>query len=66
MKSKLEQLEKSVREDVVQIKNSEDLENLRVKVLGRKGELTEILRGLSKLSIEEKKEIGRLANTNFK
>jgi len=38
------------------------LEDIRVRYAGRKGELTGILRGLSDLSVEEKKEVGRTAN----
>ncbi|MBI3638624.1 phenylalanine--tRNA ligase subunit alpha [Candidatus Wolfebacteria bacterium] len=34
------------------------LEDLRVKYLGRKGELTQILRGLKDLTIEERRKIG--------
>jgi phenylalanyl-tRNA synthetase alpha chain len=36
---------------------------LRVKYLGRKGELSQILRSLKDLSVEERKEIGALANS---
>jgi phenylalanyl-tRNA synthetase alpha chain len=38
------------------------LEQLRVSYLGKKGELTSILRGLKKLPVEERKEIGGAAN----
>ena len=38
------------------------LEDVRVKYIGRKGKLTDILRGLSDLSPEEKKEVGQQAN----
>ena len=38
------------------------LEAWRVKYLGRKGALTEVLRGLGKLSLEERKVIGAMAN----
>lgn len=38
------------------------LENLRVKYLGKKGELTAILKQMGKLSAEERPVIGQLAN----
>ncbi len=38
------------------------LENLRVKYLGKKGELTAILKQMGKLSTEERPVIGQLAN----
>lgn len=42
--------------------DEKQLEEVRVKFLGRKGELTGILRSLSDLSVEEKKEVGKQAN----
>ena len=39
-----------------------DLENLRVKFLGKKGELTSVMKGMGKLSGEERPIIGKLAN----
>ena len=37
-------------------------ENIRVKYLGKKGELTAILRGMGKLSAEERPVVGKIAN----
>lgn len=48
---------------VKNVKSSEELESLRVKYLGRKSELNEVLKGLKDLSPEEKKIIGPLANS---
>lgn len=39
-----------------------DLEALRIKYLGKKGELTAVLRGMGTLSAEERPVIGQLAN----
>lgn len=39
-----------------------DLEQIRVKFLGKKGELTAVLRGMGGLSAEERPVIGQLAN----
>lgn len=39
-----------------------DLEAVRVKYLGRKGELTTVLRGLSQLSADERPAVGKRAN----
>ncbi|MBP2032443.1 phenylalanyl-tRNA synthetase alpha chain [Clostridium algifaecis] len=39
-----------------------DIESLRVKYLGKKGELTKILRGMKELSKEERPVVGKLAN----
>ena len=42
---------------------SSELEAWRVHYLGKKSQLTEILRGLAALSIEERKEAGAISNT---
>lgn len=39
-----------------------DLENLRVRYLGKKGELTAVLRGMAGLSADERPVVGQLAN----
>lgn len=38
------------------------LNEIRVKVLGRKGEITQLLRGLKDLDTEQRVEVGRIAN----
>jgi len=38
--------------------DKESLEQIRIKYLGRKGELTQVLRGLKDLSIEQRRKIG--------
>ena len=40
----------------------DDLEQLRVKYLGKKGQLSQILRGMGKLDPEERPKVGSLAN----
>ena len=39
-----------------------DLEGIRIKYLGKKGELTAVLRGMGQLSPEERPKIGQVAN----
>jgi phenylalanyl-tRNA synthetase alpha chain len=41
---------------------SAEIEELRIRYLGKKGELTAVLRGMGKLSAEERPVIGQLAN----
>ena len=60
-----DQIESLGEEAVELIKNVESLEKLnalRVEYLGKKGKLKSILKTLGKLSPEERKEIGQLAN----
>ncbi len=62
----LEQLQILEHQALDAVQNSaslEDLEQLRVRYLGKKGELAAILGGMGKLSAAERPVIGALANT---
>jgi phenylalanyl-tRNA synthetase alpha chain len=48
--------------EIETLNDSNSLEEWRVRYLGKKSELTQILRGLAALSIEEKKAVGSAAN----
>ena len=63
MKEKLEQISKETIAKIAEINSMQELQDLRVKVLGKKGELTEILRGMKDLSPEERPVVGALVNT---
>jgi len=62
MKKQLEQLKQEILSQLDKVKSSDVLRDLEIKYLGRKGELTKILRRLADLSAEEKKVFGKLAN----
>lgn len=62
MKHQLESIRKSIENDLKNTKTNQDLENIRIKYLGKKGELTSILKQMGKLSAEERPIIGKLAN----
>ncbi|HHV60838.1 MAG TPA: phenylalanine--tRNA ligase subunit alpha [Clostridiaceae bacterium] len=62
MKQQLENIKKVASDELKTIKSISDLEKFRVKYLGKKGELTDVLRGMGKLSNEERPVIGKLAN----
>ena len=63
MKEKLEAINKQTIAKIQEINSMQELNDLRVKVLGKKGELTEILRGMKDLSPEERPVVGALVNT---
>ena len=63
MKEKLEKIKDQALSDIEKAKNLEEIENLKIQYLGRKGELTTIRRGIKDLTPEEKPLIGNLANT---
>ncbi len=62
MKEKLQAIKNSALEELKNSVSKDQIENLRVKYLGKKGELTQILRGMGSLSKEERPEIGKIAN----
>jgi phenylalanyl-tRNA synthetase alpha chain len=62
MTQQSEQLEKKALKELEAIFSIDELESWRVRYLGRKGELTVILRGLAELPTEERKIIGSQAN----
>lgn len=62
MQEKLEQLKKEAVESMENASSSAVLEELRVKYLGKKGELTNILKSLGALSADDRRIIGTLAN----
>ncbi|WP_248930173.1 phenylalanine--tRNA ligase subunit alpha [Paenibacillus hamazuiensis] len=62
MKDKLEALKQEALQELAQVENQQQLNDLRVKYLGKKGPLTEILRGMGALSAEERPIIGQVAN----
>lgn len=62
MKQAIEQIRKAAMEELAAINDLKALDNLRVKYLGKKGELTAILKQMGGLSAEERPVIGQLAN----
>jgi len=62
MRDKLVQLKTEALEQFQQASSLNNLNELRVKYLGKKGELTEILKGMGKLPAEERPLIGQLVN----
>lgn len=62
MKDQLQNIKTNADKELSQIQSIQELENLRVKYLGKKGELTAVLRGMGALSAEERPIIGQLAN----
>ena len=62
MKEAMQRLREASIQAILESENAENLEALRVKYLGKKGELTAILRQMGKLSAEERPAMGQLAN----
>lgn len=62
MKSQLEAIRAAATEEIAKVSSKTDLDALKVRFLGKKGELTAILKQMGKLSPEERPVMGQLAN----
>ncbi len=62
MREKLQALKEQALRDLETVTSLEALKNLKVQYLGKKGSLTEILRGMGALSAEERPKIGQIVN----
>ena len=58
IEQKIKKIEEEAKQQIQIINDLKQLEALRIKYLGRKGELTNILRSLKDLSLEQRKVIG--------
>lgn len=62
MKALMQELKESALKAIPDADSLENLEALRIKYLGKKGELTAILKQMGKLSAEERPAMGQFAN----
>jgi len=62
MKLQLEQIKSNAIVDLQNVKTQQDIENFRVKYLGKKSALTSILKQMGTLSVEERPKMGQLSN----
>lgn len=62
MKEQLQKIKEKASAEIAAMSDAKALEDLRVKILGKKGELTAILKQMGQLSAEERPVIGQLAN----
>lgn len=62
MIEKLDELKKQAREELGSVSDEAALQNLKARFLGKKGVITEILKGMKDLSPEERPKMGQLVN----
>ena len=62
MDNKLREIRERVMQNIEEAKASGNLEQIRVSILGKKGELTSILRGMGQLPPEERPKMGQMVN----
>ena len=63
MKEKLAQIRADALASIQKVDTAAALDALRVKYLGKKGELTAVLKQMGKLSAEERPVMGQMANS---
>ena len=62
MEEKISEIRTHSIEEIEKCKTQKELNDLKVKYLGKKGELTAVLRGMGSVSPEERPVIGSLVN----
>jgi len=62
MQERLEGLPRGAREQMRRAADASQVEALRVRYLGKKGELAQVLGGMGKLPAEERRSVGEVAN----
>lgn len=62
MREQIKDIEEKALEEIERAENIDELQRIRIKYLGRKGALSEILKGLKGVAIEERPGVGKLAN----
>ncbi len=62
MDEKITKLKQQFEDELSKISNMSELENIRVSYLGKKGSVTDLLKGMRELSNEEKKVFGQRIN----
>jgi len=60
--NKIQNLKNQALSNIIEAKTKEELEEIRISFLGRKGEITNLLKEVPKLDIEERKETGKFIN----
>ncbi len=62
MKEKLEQIKKEAIEKIQKAENIDVLNELKVAYLGKKGQLTEVLKGMKDVAAEDRPKVGQMVN----
>jgi phenylalanyl-tRNA synthetase alpha chain len=62
MKERLEAIKKSALEQIEQAQKMESLNDIKVNFLGKKGELTQVLKGMKDVAKEDRPKVGQMVN----
>ena len=62
MKAKLDQIRQQVQEQILSCDTTEKLNEIRVSILGKKGQLTDLLKSMKDVAPEERPKVGQMVN----
>jgi len=62
MKEKLEQIKEKALSQIQDCDSAEKLNEIKVSILGKKGELTDLLKGMRDVAPQERPKVGQLVN----
>ena len=63
MKEQCETIKSNLQTDISLVSNLQDIVELKAKYIGKSGCITELTKNMKDLSVDERKEVGALANT---
>ena len=62
IRESISELRQKFETEIAEAHDSESVEKIRIAYLGKKGSVTELLKGMKDLTVEEKKEFGQTIN----
>ena len=62
MKENIEKIKSKLLDDLVDVKSLQDVVDIKAKYIGKSGLITELTKNMRDLSIDERKEVGKLSN----
>lgn len=62
MKARLDQIRQQVQEQIANCDTTEKLNEIRVNILGKKGQLTDLLKSMKDIAPEERPKVGQMVN----
>ena len=62
MRAKLDEIKKNALESIYASENLEKLNEFRVNILGKKGELTAVLKSMKTVAPEDRPKVGQMVN----
>ena len=62
MQEKFEMIKSNAKDELAKVKSSRELNDLKVRFVGKNGEVTALLRGMKDIPAEQRAEFGKMVN----